>query len=1136
MKKIRIWGRGEPSVWNKCFRIMKLTVLFFIVGLMQVSASVYSQTTKLTLEMRNSRVIDVLEEIEKQSEFRFAYSSELIDLNRRVSVNFSDKTIDEILATIFEGTDVKYVLSDRHIMLYPKEMDNIEKNGNRMISDDQQRSVSGRVTDAGNQPLPGVSVVIKGTSIGTVTNSDGNYTLTNIPDGSVLQFSFVGMQTMEVVVKNQNSIDVAMKEEAIGLDEIVAIGYGTQQKRDLTASISTVSNKQLENRPITNSTQALQGTKGIYVNQLGAQPGRSSATIRIRGQGTLNDNNPLVLVDGVEFSLADVNPNDIESISVLKDAAAAAIYGSRAASGVILVTTKSGKNSKGFHVNYSDYFGLEQVIGLPDFITDPVRILEINNQAKANVGKAPLYSEAMIEEYRAGMKTDPIVYPHNDWFDIMFNNGVIQNHDLRFSGGADNYDFSLSLGYQDHKGVLMGTNSNKYSISLNANADVTDKLSIGVIFNGQLNVFDEALAGTPYLVNMTYKNAGLGYEPTYTADGKYGNQWFITPGHYEFRNPIAVATEGINNTRQEHYYFIINGQYKITNDLTYRIKGSYTKANNLNTQFEPIVYQYDVKTGAAKYLLIADAAVRRANKSMENNYDLTFNQTLEWKKSIDKHKIDALLGYEMREYNYNNLYGYIEGFLGNGLTSLNAGSTGPETTGTSSKNSLMSFFGRLDYNYKGKYLFQANLRYDGSSKFAEGNKWGLFPSFSAGWRIGQESFLNDINWIDDLKIRASWGQLGNERVPSFRYVNLVNLGYDYSFGSTIMPGAAIVSYNDPTLTWETTTTSNVGVDAYVLNNSLNFSFEVFKKRTSDILHSVNIPTQVGNLTGPLSNIGVVDNKGYELSISYRNKIGPVSYEVSGSITRIKNKVVDLNGEVVYEYGDRSQGGTIIKEGYPIDSYYLLHAVSIFKSQEEIDNSAFQSADTKPGYIKFEDANNDGVINQDDRIIMDKNHIPDYTGSFNLDLSYKNISVSAFFNGVLGVYSFRAQPGDVPLWYGTGITEKWITDSWTPENPDAKLPILTTYEDAVNTNFRSSDFLLQNASYLRLKNLQISYKIPSGLIKALNISSAKVFVNGANLWTLTKMEGADPEREMGRDNTFYDYPSVKTFSCGIQVDF
>lgn len=1109
---------------------MKLTTFLILISIGCAFASkTYSQTKLLSLNMDKATVKEVLSEIEDQSEFYFMYSGKLIDVEREVSVNYEKKKIEEVLNSLFADNHVEFVVKDRFIVLTK------EDTGSEVTSVLQQRTVSGTITDEGGLPLPGVTVAIKGTAHGTVTNVDGKYTISNIPENATLAISFVGMKTQEIIVGDRTIIDVLMIVDAIGLEEVIAIGYGTQQKKDLTAAISTVSSEQLSNRPLTNSTQSLQGTKGVYVSQTGGQPGRSEATIRIRGLGTLNDNNPLVLVDGIEFPLNDVNPNDIESISVLKDAAAAAIYGARAASGVVLVTTKSGERTKGFHVNYSNYFGMEEVIGLPNFITDPVQVLEMTNLAKANAGNKPWYSQELIEEYRLGMKTDPIIYPQNDWFDIMFDTGFLQNHNLRFTGGAENYNVSLSLGYQDHNGALMGTNSNKYSVALNTKFNVTDKLSIGFKFNGQLKIFDEALAGTPYLMNTIFKNAGLGYEPTYTADGKYANHWFITPGHYEFRNPIATATEGMNNHRDEHYYAILDAEYDLPGNFTYRVLGSYSKENNLNTQFEPIVYQYNAKTGASKYLLIADAAIRRGQKSLTNDYDLNFNTTLDWNRSIDSHKLSSLVGYEVKEFNYNNLFGYMEGYLGNGLTSLNAGSTNPRATGTNSRNSLMSFFGRLEYNYDSKYLFQGNFRYDGSSRFAEGRKWGFFPSFSAGWRIGQENFMDEIDWLDDLKIRASWGQLGNERVPSFRYVNLVDLGYDYSFGSTVTPGAAITKYNDPLLTWETTTTSNIGIDAYLLHN-LGFSFEVFKKRTTNILHNVNIPTQVGNLIGPLKNIGTVDNKGYELGLSYKNAVGPITYELSGSLTRIKNNVVDLNGEIIYEYGSRSQGGTIIKEGYPIQSYYLLHAEGIFNTQEEIDNHAFQTADTKPGYIKFEDVNNDGIINQDDRVILDQNRIPDYTGSFNLSLTYKNFSVSAFFNGVQGVYTFRAQPGDVPFWYGTGITEKWVNTTWTPENMDAKLPLLTTYEDAVNTNFRSSDFLLQNSSYLRLKNLQISYNLPAHLLDVVRISSAKVFVNGENLLTFTKMDSFDPERDMSTDNAYYNYPSVKTYTCGIEIDF
>lgn len=999
--------------------------------------------------------------------------------------------------------------------------------------------VSGMVTsetDGGG--LPGVNVLVKGSNTGTVTDIDGNYSISVPDENDILVFSSIGFTSQEVPVSGRAVVDVSLAEDVQSLEEVVVVGYGTQKKENVIGAISTIKSKELENMPITNSTQALQGAKGVYVNQLGAQPGRSQAMIRIRGQGTLNNNNPLVLVDGIEYPLENVDPNNIESISVLKDAAAAAIYGARAANGVVLVTTKSGEGVRGFHLNYNNYFGFQEVIGLPELINDPVRFMELRDQAQRNAGRSTVdFGEDLIEEYRQGMKTDPYTYPHNDWFDIMFDPGFIQNHNVRFSGGEENYTYSLALGYLDQKGVLRGTNSNKYSIDLNTKANITDRLTVGAIINGQFNEFDEAVGGTPYLMEMTFKNAGVGFEPTYLEDGRYADTFIRTPGHYVFRNPIALSTEGINNHKQQNYRMILQAEYSFPLNITYNIKGAYTKQDYLNKIFEPAVYQYNVKTLEQIRNRITGSPTRHAEKTDTYNYQLNLQQTLTWNGTVQRnHHFSTLLGYSLQKFADNTFSAYREGYLGNGLTTLNAGSINPDVSGTESEQALMSLFGRLNYNYDERYLFEGNFRYDGSSKFAEGNKWGLFPSFSVGWRMGQEAFMEDLSWLDALKFRASWGKLGNERVPSFRFVNLIDVGHDYSFGNVINAGAAVTQYSDPSITWETTTTSNIGVDASLFANKLEFSFEVFKKRTSDILYATNIPAQVGGLGGPLRNIGTVDNEGFEVSISYQNVVGPFSYQVSGNLTGVRNEVVDLNGTTIYNYGSRNRGGTVIKEGYPIESYYLLHATGIFDSQEEIDNHAFQTQDTKPGYLKFQDANEDGVIDQDDRVISGQNRIPAYTYSFNLGLNYKNFGLSAFFVGVGEVYTFRARTGDVPFWYGTGVTEEWVNNSWTPENMDADLPIMTTFEDALNTNFRDSDFLLQNASFLRLKNIQLSYALPSGFTQKVKIQSAKVFVNGQNIWTITPMDTFDPERDMSTDNSSYDYPSVKTYTAGIQIGF
>ena len=441
----------------------------------------------------------------------------------------------------------------------------------------------------------------------------------------------------------------------------------------------------------------------------------------------------------------------------------------------------------------------------------------------------------------------------------------------------------------------------------------------------------------------------------------------------------------------------------------------------------------------------------------------------------------------------------------------------------------MSYFGRVNYGYKDRYLFEGNFRYDGSSRFAKGKRWGLFPSFSAGWRLSEEEFMKEIPWIYNLKLRASWGQLGNERIDLFRYVDLVDLTKTYSLNGTIQSGAAVTAYNDPNITWETTTMTNVGLDMNLFDGSFDFSLEWFDKRTSDILRKVTLPDQVGSLEGPIRNIGEVSNKGFELNLGYRNHIGDFKYEVTGNMTFIKNKIESLKGQTIID------GINILKEGEPIDSYYMLHAIGIFQSEEEIKNSPYQTAATRPGYLKFEDTNGDNKITEDDRQIRG-GVIPKITYSFGLNLGYKNFGLNAFFQGVTDVYTYGDMIGATPLWFGCGLPQQWLTDAWTPERgTSATLPILTTYEGCLNENFRKNDFWLRNASYLRLKNLQLSYSVPVSALKSSLIKNLKVFVNAENLFTFSPMKEFDPEKKL-KETNFYAYPSVRTYTAGVNVTF
>ena len=1073
----------------------------------------------VTINLNNVSVKQAMDELKSITGYTFVYSSNDLDSKKKISVSANDEDIEAVIGQILNGQKVSYEIKDKTIIV--KKITNTTN-----IRQSAPKKVTGTVVDAAGIPVIGANVMVKGTTNGTITDMNGNFTL-DVPEGSVLEISYIGYLT-QTVKANSSNISVALKEDTQKLDEVVVVGYGTQKKVNLTGAVTAVDAEKLENRPITDATQALQGTQGVYVNQAGAQPGADGATIRVRGQGTLNNNDPLILVDGIEFPLEAINPNDIESISVLKDAASSAIYGSRAANGVILVKTKSGKKGK-FTVDYNNYFGVQQATYLPDFVYDPIVFMETRNQAQRNEGKLTVdYSDELIEEYRQGMKTNPYVYPVNNWLDIMYNNAFIMEHNMRFSGGDDKYTYSVSLGYGDQNGVLRGTSSNKYTLAVNTSAQVNSRLKIGANINAHYKIYDEPVAGVANLVEMTYK--AQAFHPTYTEDGKYADTFVRTPGHNIYRHPLALADEGENNHKALRLLANLSAEYKLPFDIVYNLNVGLNKFDKLQSRFAPDIYEYNVKTGQELRVVYDGQNTRHAYRYDQNNLNTTVFNTLTWNHLFnDVHDVKALFGFSYENFYDSSFSSKIEGFLGNDLTEINAGSTNPVVSGTSNRSVLMSYFGRVNYAYNDRYLFEGNFRYDGSSRFAKGNRWGIFPSFSAGWRLSEESLMKEFDWLNNLKIRASWGQLGNERIDLFRYVDLMNLSTKYPLNGNIQSGASVTAYNDPNITWETTTMTNIGVDASFFNGNLDFSLEYFDKRTSDILRQVELPDQVGSLTGPIQNIGEVSNKGFELNLGYRNQIGDFGYEITGNMTFIKNKIESLKGQTIID------GMFILKEGEPIDSYYMLNAIGIFQSQEEIDNSPFQTANTKPGYLKFEDVNGDGKITEDDRKICG-GVIPKVTYNFGVNLSYKDFDLSAFFQGVTDVYTYGDRIGATPLWFGCGLPEKWLTDAWTPERgTSATLPIITTYEGSLNENFRTNSFWLRNASYLRLKNLQIAYNVPVKLIKGDVIKRLKIFANAQNLFTFSPMHDFDPEKNLKGSN-YYAYPSVRTFTAGVNVTF
>lgn len=1106
---------------KKTFLIMRIVVFLLLAAFFQTQAnSAYAQRTKLSLNHNQTSLEKVLDAIENQSEFFFLYNEKLVDVHRKVSIKAFDQRIEDILNQLFAGTDVEYSIIDRKIVLAPDDISSFV----------QQGVVSGNVTDRNGAPLPGVTVLVKGTTTGTITNNTGYYSLTNVPDNATLIFSFVGMRMQEIQVIGQTSINVTLQEDTYGIEEIVAIGYGVQKKVTLTGSISVIDAKSIENRPLTNSSQALQGVRGIYVNQAGgAMPGSDGATIRIRGLGTIGGAgklNPLVLIDGVELSFDDINPNDIETISVLKDAASTAIYGSRAANGVILITTKMGKTDR-ISFDYDGYYGIQKATYLPDPVDNSADFMEWYNKAQVNQGSAPYYSQDLINQFRNNPTS--LIYPNTNWMDLMFGNAPMHEHNLRLSGGSQKTTFNVSTGYLDQQGILLKglSAAKKYSLNMRINSQVSKRLNLEASLMGNIWDVDEPSRGIGTFMNRLMRMVPL--QPVGKLEnGNWADSWVVTPGQNSFEGPIVWAEESYRQVMKYSSTGTLAAKYDIIKGLTYQVKGSYNNRHQLVQDWNPMIQLYNPVNGNP-----GKAWSGTSTKEQEQSFYERLNLTniLNYQTTInDVHSITALIGASHEKFNSKNMSASVQGFPTMDLTELSIGTANQTVSGSGYTTALISYFGRIQYSYKDRYLFEANGRYDGSSRFAKDNRWGFFPSFSAGWRLSEEEFMANTDWINELKIRSSWGQIGNQEIGLFQYVNAVALGYGYPFGGTYGAGAAIVQSRDPEIRWETTTMLNFGLDWVFFNGLLGGEAEYFHKRTNDILRGITLPAQVGALAGPTSNIATVDNTGFEIALTHRNRINnDLSYEIGGHISKIKNEVVDLNGEKIIS------GGRITQEGSPIDSWYVLKTDGLFKTADEVKIYPTITNRVGPGDIKYLDLNDDKKIDGNDRYIAG-NSFPDYTYGFNAGITYKSLSLETMWQGVGNLYVRPNFNMASPFNNGAGLTKDWITDSWTPDNPNARLPRISARNQYTNENFSDSDFWLEDASYLRLKSITLSYQLSTGLfLTRMGINRMKIYANGQNLLTFSEVRHFDPERNITQTD-INQYPTAKTISLGVSLNF
>lgn len=998
--------------------------------------------------------------------------------------------------------------------------------------DIQHKTISGRVVDADGKPIAGVNISIKGTSTVTTTDTDGKFTVVAPENRSLIASSIGFLPKVILITKNSSTLSIILETDVRTLEETVVVGFGTQKKATLTGSVSVMKGDAVSNRPITNATQALSGqVPGVWVNQQSGQPGRDGASIRVRGIGTLGTSDALIIIDGIVGSLGALNPNDIESISVLKDASAA-IYGSRAANGVILVQTKRGAKGK-VKIDFSTSYGKQAATKLPEMITNSVDYMNLYNQALVNQGSPKFFSDATINEYKNG--TDPIIYPNTDWLDIIMRNATIQTNQLSISGGEGNTQFNVSLGYINQDGIVQNGNAKLYNLRTNIDTKINERFDIGVRSGIRYQDRKESFNGSSNLFTELYRT--LPYYGTYTSTGEYASTW-VNSINAQFRNPLAMVNEGKNQSAYGNINTNVFLNYKLLEGLKFNVTAGVNYSTNDNQTFVPKNLVYNPKTNTVTSTM--NASGPNASNSWDKTLYKTLFSSLTYNKTIAKDHEFTLAGiYSQEEEEYRTLSGSIMGFVNNSLSEINAGLTTPLTNGTTYGWALRSYIGRLNYAFREKYLLEGIARYDGSSRFSPKNRWGFFPSISVGWRITQEDFMKDQTSFDELKIRGSWGKSGNDRMgfndqrDLYAYIPTLAFARFYPIDDNIATGIAQMSIVDENIKWEVGTKSNIGFDATVLTRKLNVTFDYFIDKREGILRQIQLPDFVGIRNAPFRNLATVNNKGWELSANYHQKIGELDINAGFNLTHVRNKIDYIP--------DPQKARNALLQGEPINAFYMWKSLGIFQSQKEVDESPKQNAvPTHPGDIKFEDFSGaegkpDGIIDAYDRQVVGK-PIPTWTYGANFNLAYKGVDLRVNLQGVADVESYVGSELFFPFLNGAGVGKQWETgNTWTVENPNAKLPRLVQYSASSSQNYADNSFWLQDASFLRVKNIQIGYSLPSSILSSLKIAGLRVYVDAQNAFTFTKFEGLDPERNLTNSSPA-QYPNVRIITAGLNLKF
>ncbi len=1167
---------------TKSLILMRLFVVFLMMCTLQSFTSKnYSQTVRISLEMNNATVKEVLSEIERKSEFYFTYNLEEINTSKKTTISVKNKDVTEVLNQVFEKQNIAYTINDKHIVLHKA---NSKDQAAKSVSQNTKK-VAGKIVDVNGETIIGVSVLVKGKSYGTTTDIDGNFSLNMSPD-QTLVISYVGYITQEIAIGNKSWLDIVLRENDTVLDEVVVVGYGVQKKVNLTGAVSYIKfDDKLNSRPLTSVSSALSGLiPGVGVSQSSGQPG-SSATIRVRGTGTLNNSNPLVLVDGVEWSMDAVNPNDIESISVLKDASSTAIYGSLGANGVILITTKKGKGKP--MVNYNGYVSVQNAVNKLSLVSDYANFMELANETATNTELVPYYSQSTIEQWRQAklnpMETNEfgvpnyMAYPNTDWFDTIFKTGISNHHHLSIGGSSEKINYSVAVGYIDNPGIMnqMGINSGQKEITIQSRVEgkISDWLTIGANVYGAKDDLGVANVNDAFGY-MTKSVPGI-----YPGErGKYG----IPASAEESTTANNILTYLDRSGKDVRYNATLSGYFVADIIKGLQVEGKYNY-QIYRRDLHRWSNGFDTKWNYVKDEVVEESSLARAtisnqtDKSDRVNVDLIARYNT---KFGEDHDFGALVGYSNSIYKYESFNASKMGLSSWLLTELGTATTMNSIGSSSTDWRMESYFGRLNYAYKGKYLAEANVRYDGSSRFSPDSRWGLFPSFSLGWRITEEAFMkNTSDYLSNLKLRISYGEVGNNRTSDYAWQAT------YATANVIMDGKQtsgliMKKIGNNSLEWESTKSMNIGLDFGFFNNRLSGEIDYYDKKTTGILYTPSLYLTMGNKTGSTENIAELDNKGFELNLKWEDNVKGFQYAIGGNfsyntnvVSKYKGKVEkywDESGKFVNNFSEVTEGGFggRIAEGYQIGETYL-HKIYRGTGNYDMSGTMDVNAGPKDGIIRteqdmawvkmmlaagnkfngvtsvkkdqlwygdiiYQDTNGDGNYgDSNDQDFTGHSSTPKFNFGFNLSASYKNFDFYALLSGAAGFYLYwQNAPSFIPGYN----TYQFLADShyyYDPTNPeDLRTDINAKYPRLGGKNTGAgSDFWEYKGDYLKLKNIQLGYTLPKNITSKAKIERMRFYLSADNICTWTEFPGMDPEI-----GTSVTYPLMKQYAFGLQLTF